>query len=139
MQALRIDHVHVEVAERDKAADWYHQTLGLRRHAPLAEWAKHPTGPLILEGGDGHPTLALFAREAREVSRDATIAFRVTGDDFLAFLGKLDVLDLKDDKGQELTRADIVDHGRAWSIYFADPDQNRLEVTTYDYAVVANA
>ncbi|MEM8836593.1 MAG: VOC family protein [Pseudomonadota bacterium] len=139
MQALRIDHVHVEVADRDEAADWYRQTLGLKRHAPLAKWAEHPMGPLILEGGDGHPALALFAHEAREVSRDATIAFRVTGDDFLAFLGKLDVLDLKDDKGKELTRADIVDHDSAWSIYFVDPDQNRLEVTTYDYAVVASA
>lgn len=31
------------------------------------------------------------------------------------------------------------DHTVAWSLYFADPDGNRFEITTYDYSVVAEA
>jgi catechol-2,3-dioxygenase len=30
-----------------------------------------------------------------------------------------------------------VDHGLAWSLYFADPDGNPYEITTYDHAAVA--
>jgi catechol-2,3-dioxygenase len=31
---------------------------------------------------------------------------------------------------------EAVDHQLAWSIYFADPDGNPYEITTYDHALV---
>ncbi|OAN77323.1 hypothetical protein A8B78_14480 [Jannaschia sp. EhC01] len=139
MHVLKIDHVHVEVRDREVAAEWYARILGLRRHAPLATWADDPMGPLILEGGDGTPTLSLFARGCATPSRDATIAFRVSGSDFLEFRARLGQFDLMNAKGAAVTSADVVDHDLSWSIYSRDPDRNRFEVTTYDYADVARA
>ena len=132
MKAHRIDHVHVEVADRDKAAAWYERVLGLERHAALAVWADDPMGPLILSAGDGEPALSLFARGCARASRDATIAFRFSGADFREFIDALPELGLRHDSGRVLTAADMQDHGLSWSFYFNDPDGNRIEVTCYD-------
>lgn len=139
MQVQRIDHVHIEVSDREIAADWYKETLGLERHKDLQSWAEDPMGPLILQGGDGHPALSLFARGRKEPTRDSTIAFRVDGASFLQFCDSLDSLKLKAKSGGVLTRADVVDHDVSWSLYFLDIDQNRIEVTTYDYGKVQEA
>lgn len=133
MQVQRIDHVHIEVSDRETAADWYKKVLGLERHKQLQSWAEDPMGPLILQGGDGHPTLSLFARDCKEPTRDSTIAFRVDGKGFLEFCESLDALKLKATSGGVLTRTNVVDHEVSWSVYFLDLDQNRIEVTTYDY------
>ncbi len=37
MRVERIDHVHVEVADRDRAADWYARVLGVTRAAELKD------------------------------------------------------------------------------------------------------
>jgi catechol 2,3-dioxygenase-like lactoylglutathione lyase family enzyme len=138
MKVSRIDHVHIEVADRNLAAQWYERVLGLTRSATLESWADDPMGPLILEGGDGHPALSLFARDAKDVLRDTTVAFRVSGEEFLGLCNDIERLDLKDKSGKIVTKADAVDHGLSWSIYFLDPDGNRLEVTTYDYGIVSD-
>lgn len=137
MRIERIDHVHVEVEDRDVAAEWFHKVLGLSPAKDLAAWAEHPMGPLILATPDGLPVLSLFARDAKPASRDATIAFRVSGVDFMAFLGRLDALDLLQADGRRLTRAAVADHDVAWSIYFVDPWGNRFEITTYDYSALS--
>ncbi len=137
MQAIRIDHVHVEVTDRYKAAEWYRKVLGLVPHDELAAWAEDPMGPLILKAADGAPALSLFQRGCAAMTRDATIAFKVSGDDFLNFCHALDGWELKDPTGKVLSAKDVVDHDLSWSIYFVDPDQNRFEVTTYDYGHVA--
>ena len=136
MQVTRIDHVHLEVSDRDSAADWYEMVLGLKRHPELASWTEDPMGPLIMQGGDGFPTLSLFKRDFKEVSRDSTIAFRVDGKSFLNFLDEIKSLKLKTTAGGLLTRKDVVDHDLSWSLYFLDPDKNRIEITTYDYETV---
>ena len=133
MQVARIDHVHVEVSDRDTAADWFDAVLGLKRHADLAHWADDPMGPLILCAGDGAPALSLFARPGKPVSRASTLAFRTTATGFLRFVADAGALNVTSDGATPLTRGDIVDHDVAWSIYFVDPDQNRFELTTYDY------
>ena len=139
MQVIRIDHVHLEVADRETAADWYHHVLGLTRYEGFESWADDPMGPLILAGGDGYPALSLFAREFKNVSRDATIAFRVSGEDFLKFRDRVDGLELLNKSGNPVTRQDVEDHTLSWSIYFCDLNQNWLEITTYDYELVADA
>lgn len=133
MKAQRIDHVHVEVTDRDEAASWYQRVLGLERHAALACWADDPMGPLILSASDGEPALALFQRGCARASRDATIAFRFAGADFARFIAALPELGLHHDSGRELTAADMQDHGLSWSFYFNDPDGNRIEVTCHDH------
>ncbi|MEM1344612.1 MAG: VOC family protein [Pseudomonadota bacterium] len=139
MAVERLDHVHIEVADRDQAADWYERVLGLRRDPSLAVWAEHPTGPLLLSTEAGMPVLSLFARQCRAPSRDTTIAFRLSGAAFLGFLDQLPTLGLSHAKGHALARGDVVDHALSWSLYFVDPDGNRLEVTTYDHEAVARA
>lgn len=139
MRVQRIDHVHVEVPDREVAAKWYGRILGLEPVKHLAEWAEHPQGPLILATPDGLPVLSLFARASKPVSRDTTIAFRVIGLDFLKFLDRLKETEISRDDGVRLTRADVVDHDLAWSIYFTDPWDNRFEITSYDYAAIKTA
>src|SRR6056297_2409279 len=124
MRVDDIDHVHVEVRDREVAAEWYRRVLGLVRHEGLAQWADDPMGPLILATNDAKPALSLFARETKPVSRDATIAFRVAGQQFLDFLTELADHDLLHTSGRKLTSGDVVDHDLSWSIYFLDPDGN---------------
>lgn len=122
MKIEGIDHVHIEVAERDRAAKWYARVLGLVRHERLAVWADDPMGPLILATQSGAPVLSLFTRGCAAPSRDATIAYRVGGESFLRFLEGLPSDDVRRKDGTALTPADAVDHDLSWSIYFADPD-----------------
>jgi catechol 2,3-dioxygenase-like lactoylglutathione lyase family enzyme len=133
-QVEQIDHVHVHVADREAAAAWYERVLKVGRDARFAVWAEDPRGPPMLVSRVGDTRIALFAGGAG----GSTIAFRVAGGDFLAFLSALPELRLPTERGT-LTAADVVDHALAWSVYFSDPDGNPIEITTYDYELVASA
>ena len=137
MQTDGIDHVHIEVKNREVAAHWYHRILGLNPDVKLADWAKHSAGPLILSTASSTAVLALFARESKQASRDATIAFWVSGLNFITFVEKLDRYQLTHISQRMLIQSNVVDHRISQSIYFLDRDNNRIEVTTYDYALVA--
>lgn len=136
MRVDGLDHVHIEVRDRHIAAAWYNRVLGLVPHPKLADWAEDPKGPLILATMSGQAALSLFMRECAPPSRDATIAFRVSGKAFLEFANRLTELRLSHVTGAPLTRDHLVDHKLSWSIYFKDLDENRLELTTYDVDVV---
>lgn len=125
---LAIDHVHVVVADCDAARDWYARMLGLMPVPELEFWVREG-GPLALSNPTRTVTLALF--EQAESGHRATVALRVQGADFLAW--RRDLL-----AERELT-VRVADHTVSWSLYFADPDGNRFEITTYDYAAVGNA
>lgn len=121
-----IDHIHVQVADRARAERWYAEVLGLSRMAQLESWATGG-GPLTLANASGTIHLALFER-APEPSR-STVAFGVAAADFVAWRRHLE---------SQLGRPiEPVDHQLAWSIYFADPDGNPYEITTYEHAVTA--
>ncbi|MEM9011445.1 MAG: VOC family protein [Pseudomonadota bacterium] len=130
-----LDHVHVWVRDRAAAAAWYARVLHLRPAETFAAWADG--GPLFLQTPAGDPALALFEGESAR-GADHTVAFRVSAEDFRAFVAALPTLDLRDRTGAAVTAGSIVDHGLAVSLYFTDPEGNRLELTCYDVAALGD-
>jgi catechol 2,3-dioxygenase-like lactoylglutathione lyase family enzyme len=123
-----IDHVHVYVHDRDKAAAWYQEVLGFRVSKAFEFWAEDANGPLTIEDASVTIHLALFARSVFEPS--TAIAFNTRGTDFLKWKTYLE------DK-QLLKRCS--DHDASWSLYFHDLDNNMHEITSYDYLHIGQA
>ena len=121
-----IDHIHVFVANRDAARIWYEEVLGLIPIADLEFWAKDG-GPLTLSDTGGAVHIALF--ESAPLKCRSTIALAVGALEFLAWQRHLS------EKLKTTFQAE--DHEVSWSLYFDDPDGNPYEVTTYEYAALA--
>ncbi len=132
----QLDHVHVYVADQYKAAEWYGKILGMEIVEEVEDWADG--GPLTISSDGGSTALALFDQKARNFQgpRRNTIAFRVGGEKFLDFLGRLETHPVDGAGGRPLARTDVEDHGHSLSVYFTDPDGNPYELTTYDHALV---
>ncbi len=128
-----LDHVHLYVADVETAADWYRRILGLL----VLPSSKRDRGSLYLATARGQYCATLFTGKPPS-DGDHTTAFRVPGTAFMAFGDKLGTLGLANRKGGVLAREDAIDNGLAWSYYFADPDGNHLEITTYDHQKVRN-
>jgi catechol 2,3-dioxygenase-like lactoylglutathione lyase family enzyme len=118
MKLAGLDHVALSVTDVNRAADWYVEVLGfIRMHK--GEWGGVPT--FVGIGGTG---IALFPKAGGGKIDDGIrdVAFAATSRDFLA-------------AQRELKNRDIPfhfeDHKISHSIYFRDPDGNRLEITTY--------
>ncbi len=122
----RFDHVHVYVADRDRAERWYADVMGLVRAPELETWADDG-GPLTLTNGSGTVHIALFERPPQPCR--STIALAVGAEEFVAWRKHL---------VEHLKRpVELDDHELSWSLYFADPDGNPWEITCYQHAVVA--
>ena len=132
MNVEGLDHAHVLVTDREASVAWYGRVLGLRPDPRFADWAGQAGGPLMLCTSRGQTVLSLFRRAVVEPAQDGTLAFRMTGANFAAFLDRLPELRLSHHGGRILTRANLIDHRLSRSIYVLDPDRNRIEVTTYD-------
>jgi len=138
-QVDQIDHVELFVPDRYEAARWYERVLGLKVLSEYEHWAQPDGGPLMISTLRSETKLALFAgkpRGTRETAGFHRVAFRVDGQGFLRFLDRLQEVAVFDEQGKQLTASAIVDHGRAFSIYFQDPYGHRLEITTYEHAAV---
>ena len=121
-----IDHIHVFVADRAAAERWYADVLGFTRMTEFESWAT-PNGPLMIEDPSGSIQLALFEKPAQPCR--STIAFAADAEQFFAWRRHL---------AKALGREpEPVDHGKSWSMYFNDPDDNPYEITSYDYDEVA--
>lgn len=120
------DHIHVHVADRAKAEEWYEQILGLRRTKELEFWAEDG-GPLTLQNRSGSIHIALFQRAAH--SRHSVVALRVGAGEYLEWVSHLEA-GLEGQVTEE-------DHIASRSLYFADPDGNPYEITTYEVAELA--
>ena len=122
------DHVHVYAANRAAAEAWYRDVLGFVRTRELEFWAPDG-GPLTLQNEQGTVHLALFERP-RQACR-STVALRVGA----AAFGRW-----RDHLNSVLNGAvTMQDHEVSLSLYFADPDGNPFEITTYDYAMAKAA
>ena len=132
----QIDHVELFVPDRRQVADWYRRVLGLDVLPGYEHWAGNPHGPLMISSDNGHTKLALFRgvpQGPRETAGFHLVAFRVGAETFVEFLTTLPELDLTDHRGRHVTADLVVDHEKAYSIYFSDPFGHRLELTTYAY------
>lgn len=132
----QVDHIHVYVSDRYRAAEWYRQILGLEIHKPFEFWAEDPNGPLTITSDGGNTEIALFQRDPKVEKRFSTVAFRTNGEGFLIFLELLATNEVFDQNGVKVTANDVEDHEKSYSIYFNDPDGNPIELTTYDYDYV---
>ena len=135
----QIDHVELYVPDRYEAAAWYEQVLGLTVLPDFEVWATDPGGPLMISSDDGNTKLALFEGEPQRSRKPAgfsLVAFRVEGTVFVQFLKRLSEVTVLNRRGTAVTGRNVVDHEKAYSIYFCDPYGHSLEVTTYDYDAV---
>ncbi len=135
----QLDHVELFVPERYEAARWYERVLGLTILEQHEHWAADPNGPLMISPDAGNTKLALFTGSASSGKRGGydQVAFRIDGPGFVAFADQLATLELKDIRGERVSRASVSDHRGAYSFHFCDPWAHRLEVTTYDCDYVA--
>ena len=139
---LAIDHVELFVPDRYEAAAWYQRVLGLEILKDFVFWAQDPKGPLMISADGGVTKLALFTGPARPSPTDSgfqLLAFRVDAAGFLAWVRRLGEIQVTDRSGRPVSRESVKDHQKAYSIYFADPYGNDLEITTYDYEAARNA
>ncbi len=139
---MQIDHVELFVPDRFEAAAWYERVLGLQILDEYRQWADDPRGPLMISADQGRTKLALFEGQSqgpRPTAGFHLVAFRVDAEGFLACLDRLAACGVSDRQGRPVSIDTVVDHQRAYSIYFADPNGHRLEITTYDYETTRRA
>ena len=133
MKIADIDHVEVFVKNRAEAARWYEEIFGLSPIQELDTWAK--IGPLFIGNKDGTVKIALIDGTKDSDGSINRVAFSASGEDFVDFVNNLDdarVYFLK----RRVAKNDLVDHDLSYSIYFDDPDGNKLELTCYEYDYV---
>lgn len=116
-----IDHVALTVRDLTTSVDWYQRVLGLERRHEIWEV------PVML--GAGTTAVALFPARAPAGAGEASplgfrhLAFRVSSANFQSAQSLL---------SEHGIAFEFQDHTIAHSIYFADPDGNQIEITTYD-------
>lgn len=137
-----LDHVELFVPDRFAAASWYQRVLGLEIIESYRHWAVDPEGPLMISSDGGATKLALFTGEPqgpRTTVGYHLVAWRVSGAEFLRFCRHAAELGLRSAEGRAVKPSSMVDHGKAFSVYFCDPFGHRLEITTYEHEVVRTA
>lgn len=118
-----VDHVHVFVADRRAAEDWYARVLGMKALPEYRHWAEDG-GPLTLADAGGTVHIALFERPTGP--HRSTVALRTSAGGLAAWQRHL--------IEQLALPPSIEDHDQSVSLYFADPDGNPYEITSYESA-----
>ena len=125
LKVEQIDHVALTVRDVEGSASWYERVLGLERRREEA-WGDYP---LMMCAGS--TCLALFPATTDDPSPRPEydtiamrhVAFRVNREGFKEAQERFAELGLP---------FSFEDHTVAHSIYIADPDGHRLEITTYE-------
>jgi catechol 2,3-dioxygenase-like lactoylglutathione lyase family enzyme len=120
MHLQRLDHVSLNVTDRKRSIAWYRDVLGLaQRNQPTED-----DEPVFL--GDPGLQFGLFQAQTPAAAREAESA----GLRHVAL-----VVDDLDEAQRHLRTHEISfvyeDHGNAESVYFRDPDDHTIELTTY--------
>jgi len=126
---LGLDHVAIAVRDMARAKAFYEQVLGLKETFP-GHWDGVPVLMLSDEPGRG-TGVALYPEHADEVSPDGHVAppdedrhfaFRVPIEQFENVCNHLK---------QHGLMHEVRNHNVSVSVYFEDPDDNRIEITAY--------
>ena len=125
-QIRSLDHVAIGVKNAEESIRWYKQVLGLETYS-IKEWGDFPvfmisndrTGIAIFENASGNPVEMPQNRKTGLPH----IAFQVSKDDFQMAQDHLNSLEVE---------FEFQDHFNAHSIYFRDPDDYCIELTTYE-------
>lgn len=125
-QIMSLDHIALTVRDQERSLVWYQQVLGMEQRHEEATGADDPIFACA-----GNACLALFPASTPDPQP-------VPGSDVVAmrhFAFRLDRANFERAQ-MELRQHQIPfrleDHGFAHSIYFSDPDDHRVELTTYE-------
>jgi len=125
MQLQNIDHVAITVSDLQRSIAWYRDVLGLERRFQ-DEWGDVPTMMCA-----GETCVALFVSDARDQGSVDDPASRSLH--HIAFRGDKENFESAQQRFRDLGLGfRPADHGIARSVYIADPDGHRIEITTYD-------
>lgn len=120
MKIAEIDHIHLYVEDIAQAEQWYNAVLGFSRDVSLGFWAEQG-GPRVIR--NNRASLSLFLRTTQPPGH--TIAFSVAAPAFSTLIPVL---------RENSIPFSISDHEVSMSVYFNDPSENKIEVTSYDYS-----
>jgi catechol 2,3-dioxygenase-like lactoylglutathione lyase family enzyme len=132
IRITKVDHIHRYTPDKFEAAAWYGKLFGfeiLEAQRPNAE--KYRRAPLDVANADQSVILALFSTAKSELmGSTATVALRVTPEDFVRLVEHSEELDIVKRDGTRLTKADIIHHAATGdqSVYFVDPWGNSIEI-----------
>ena len=116
----RLDHVSLNVSDRLRSIPWYRDVLGLeQRNEPTED------GEPVFMGEFG-ACVALFQAQSEAPDRP----YESAGLRHFAFT--VDSLEAAEERLREQSvDFRFEDHGNAHSVYFRDPDDHVIELTTY--------
>ena len=130
-RGVKLGHVHLKVRDLERAVEFYTELLGLR----VTERAGHEYA--FLSAGDAHHDVALQSVGPRATGPAAAavglrhVAFELPDKRAFATVWKK--------LAEARVTASAVDHRISWSIHFADPDGNGLELFVDTRADVGGA
>ena len=130
ISVTKVDHIHRYVTDKFEAAKWYERLLGFEVVGELHA-NKYPKAPLDIANAGASVKFALFStNDPAQMGSTATIALRVTPDDFVRMVDNAADLGICKRGNSPLTREDIVRHTGIGdqSVYIVDPWGNSIEI-----------
>jgi catechol 2,3-dioxygenase-like lactoylglutathione lyase family enzyme len=118
-----LDHVAIRVRDIEKSAEWYKETLGLKKYQ-LDEWGDYPI--FMLAGKSG---IALFPAGNNQPATDHSIN-TVKIDHFAFNVSTTAFEEAKQWFEESGVQYKFQDHHYFHSIYINDPDGHTVELTT---------